>query len=174
MSQTSVDTEEAVAFEGLIADSVHKDIISRLANEAATPFIPFGKLVVANASDGDDQCQLPGATGEVTGNQALGIAIADVSVETDPDIAWGHYKQFLGVPIMRRGRIWVIAEDEVTTLAKDVFVRFADPGGSAPLASLGSFRTDADTADAVQLTQCRWLTTTTGTGTLAKLEINLP
>lgn len=174
MSQTSVSDVPAQAFEGMVRDiAMVKDTISRLANEAATPFIPFGKAVVKLTGDADNQCSLPAATADVT-DRMLGIAVADVGIEEDSSIAWGHYKAGLAVPVLSKGRIWVIAEDQVTDISLPVFVRFTDPGGSAPLASLGSFRTDADTADAVEQPACRWRTTTAGAGELAVVEINLP
>lgn len=174
MSQTAVNDVPAQAFEGMVRDTAQvKDIISRLANEAATPFIPFGKAVVKLTADADNQCSLPASATDVT-DRLLGIAIADVSIEEDAAIAFGHYKEGDSVPVLRKGRIWVIAETIVTDISLGVFIRHTTPGGSPPLASLGSFRTDADTANATENTSLTWLTTTSAIGELAVVEFNLP
>ncbi len=174
MSQTAYQDFPDQAREGFVADSGRNDIVSRIAAEALTPFIPFGKLVVAATAQSEDLAELPDATGDVTtAGLVIGVAIADTSLETVDDLGFGAYLENKAVPVMRSGRIWVIAEDEVTDLDKPVFVRFADPGGSPPDASLGSFRTDADTADAVELPGARWRTRTVGTFQLAILELNL-
>ena len=171
MSQLVYDNFPEQAREGFIADNTQvRDIVSRLAEVV----VPFGKFVVASTGQSEDLAKLPTVTGDITTpGLATGIAIADPSVETAKADTFGNYKVNTTIPVMRKGRIWVIAEDEVTDLDADVFVRFADAGGSPPDASLGSFRTDADTADAVQLVKARWRGRTVGTFQLVILEIDL-
>lgn len=174
MSQLVYNNFPGETQEGSIVDSSPlRDIITRIAKQAATPFIPFGKLVVKPLTDADDIAKLPSLTTEITTvGLVLGVAIADTSLELPEGATFGHYVEDKAVPIMRKGRIKVIAEDEVTDLNKPVFVRFADPGVTPPNASLGSFRTDADVADAVAIVGARWRTTTVGTFQLAVLEVD--
>ena len=170
MSQTAYQNFPDAAFEGLRADSGAVDIVSRLAEV----IVPFGKLVVASTGQSEDLAKLPTATADITTKGLVhGIAIADPSKEGAAADLFGQYAVDQAIPVMRKGRIFVIAEDEVTDLDKPVFVRFADAGGSPPDASLGSFRTDLDVADAVELPQARWRSRTVGTFQLAILEIDL-
>ena len=174
VGQTVVNSVPAAAFEGMLADGTRvRDIISRLAKDGiATPFIPFGKAVAFVPGDNDDQCNLPSAAAHVTAS-LLGVAIADTSLEQVEAVAWGHYAAEQPVPVMRKGRIFVIAEDAVTP-ASDVFIRHSTPGGSPPLASRGSFRSDADTANASQVPNgAMKFLTTAGAGELVLLEVNL-
>ena len=74
--------------------------------------------------------------------------------------------------IMRRGRIWVIAEDIVSDVTVGVFYRHATPGALPE--AFGRFRTDADTAAATVIPEARWVDTTSAVGELAQIELNLP
>jgi hypothetical protein len=176
--QTTVNDVMPAAFEGMIADSMHAtDFVSRKAQPSASPYIPFGKMVVWNTADTADLAlvRLPAAAADIARGRLQGIAIAETSKQLDPAIAWGHYKAGEVISVMRKGRIWVISESAVTALDNGVFVRHTDPGVTPPLASLGSFRTDADTADATAMPAgtAQWLTTCSAGG-LALLQIDLP
>ena len=73
------------------------------------------------------------------------------------------------ITIAEKRRIVVTVEGAVNPGAA-VFLRHTANGGNTP----GNFRTDADTARAVDIsTVARWRTTTAGAGQ-AELEINLP
>jgi hypothetical protein len=156
--QTSVTVNPAVAIEGQMADSGDTDVISRLAVISTVP----GRLVAFKTGDADNQARHPDATGQVTA-QALGIPVYDGMHPTNP-YAIGDM-----VPVLKRGRIWVLPEEAVTP-ASPVFVRFAD---GTVVSHNGGFRTSADTATAVALPTCRFLTSG-GPATLCVLEVNLP
>lgn len=155
------------AREGFLVDtSPVRDIVSRLAEVV----IPFGKFVVATIGQSEDLVKLPTAATDISvAGLGAGVAIADTSKETPDGATRGEFAIDDAVPVIRKGRIWVLAEDEVTDLDKPVFVRFVAAG----LEVLGSFRTDADTADAEELTKARWRSRTVGAGQLAILEIDL-
>lgn len=171
MSQTSVQNFPDQAREGFLVDaSPVRDIISRIAETQ----IPFGKLVVATTGQSEDLAKVPTAALDITTPGLVhGVAFADTSKETIDGLGFGAWSIDDAVGVVRKGRIWVIAEDEITDLDKAVFVRFADPGVSPPDAALGSFRTDADTADAAALAGARWRSRTVGTFQLAILELDL-
>jgi hypothetical protein len=172
MAQTAVNLVPARAFEGMLADGAPmRDIISRLAKAPSTPFIPFGKAVSQNTADETDQVRLPASATDVT-LRLMGIAIAESSIEHDDVVAWGHFSDGMSIPVLRVGRIWVISEVG-HDIGDGVFVRHTTPGGSPPLASRGSFRKDADTANASQVSNAQWLTAGAAGG-LALLGINLP
>jgi hypothetical protein len=157
MAQTAITTDPAVAQAGTFASTVAgaTQVISKLA--AGT--IPVGKLVVVTVNNANT-CEVPDATGEVTGGRALGIAIIDHRKTTMTSYAAGETVQ-----IAIAGEVWVTAEDAVTAGVQP-FVRFADAGSTG----LGSFRSDADTADAVALPNAVWASTTSGAG-LAKVHL---
>lgn len=166
MSQTAHTQSPAVAIEGMEADcSLAKDRISGVA----TMEIPFGHFVSATGGGGDDPytVELPDASAKVTDGRGLGVAIADVSIESADGTGDG-YEDDASLAIMRRGRIWVVSEDAVAAIGTPAFVRFAAGAGGSVL---GAFRTDADTATAVALPGARFMSTTSGTNQLALLEI---
>lgn len=157
--QTSVTTLPG-AFEGMRGDGLDGgwQADSRIAYASTLP----GKLVVWHAGDSDEIVRVPAATGEVSGKNPVGVVICDVLSDANP-IAAGS-----ALACLRKGRIWVYPEEAVTP-ASAVFVRFASGSGGT---ALGSFRASADTATAVEITKCRWITSGSAT-VLALLEINL-
>lgn len=164
MSQLSYSIDPTRAIEGMLADTgMNRDVLSRLANGD----IPFGRFVVRNAADNESQVRLPTLTGEVTGNTG-GFAIADVSIES-PQIGGdgGAYAAEDSVPVLKRGRIFLVPEDAVTK-GDPVFVRFA--AGTFP--NLGAVRSDADTATAVQLPGA-FFDEDAGAGELCVVDLNL-
>ena len=70
--------------------------------------------------------------------------------------------------LLRRGRIWVSAEEAVTE-GGPVYVRMTATGDE----SVGAFRTTPDSTDCALLRRARWASTTSAAG-LALLELNLP
>ena len=106
--------------------------------------VGFGIGVVTDPQEAASgtQCRLPTATGEITAGTFLGIARADTSLPND---AGNGYTDRSAVSIQRDGPIWVRTEDACVK-GGQVFCRFQDPHTGF---GLGSFRSDADTADAV-------------------------
>jgi hypothetical protein len=103
------------------------------------------------------------ALGDV-GYRALGISVYDATREP------GAYAQYDDLPICRRGTIWVTAENAVND-GDDVYVRFISGGASEVY---GALRSDSDAGDAVRLEGARFASTTTTTGQIARVELNLP
>jgi hypothetical protein len=151
--QTSYN-EMAVGFEGDIADSNPVKIDSQ-PNEAGA-LLPYGKAVALSA-DG------VGIRAVAATRQLAGILIN----------GHDHENEDLGAPdkhicdVMSQGRVFVQVEQTVTP-ADPVFVRIVAGVGEV----LGSFRKDADTSDAVALTNCRFVRGASSGG-LAVLEINM-
>lgn len=159
MSQTTYNTDLAQAFPGLIADAASPpDILSRANEESAN--VPFG-LAVVLGTDGFNQFKLPSATGETV----LGV-LAHRHNRDDVE-ADGLNEGEVG-DVLKRGRIWVVTEEAVAPDA-DVYFRHTAPGAE----QVGAFRTDADTANADQITSARWVAATSGAG-IAQLDISLP
>lgn len=164
--QTTYPLDMIVAFEGMAADGHNNKFIMSAVNVAADSF--FGRACLAVAAEGDEFVQPTGSAGVF-----LGILQHTHAVEqADLTLATADQPKNQMANVMRRGWIWVVAEDEVTAVTDGVFYRHTTPGADPEF--LGRFRTDADTADATQVTAAKWLTTTSGAGQLAKLEINLP
>lgn len=151
------DLEKAI--EGGLADAGHHDMVTRYADAA----ILFGRGL---ATAGPDKSALPAATGFVFD----GISVMKHKAQ-DNSTNQAQYDANEAISTLRRGRIWVLAEQVVTSVNDPVYLRHTANGGTtAP----GRFRIDADTANADQITQARWLTTTTAADELALLEINIP
>lgn len=163
--QTAV-SDYVAGHEGARADMRPHDVVSMVCNDANGNIKP-GRFVTRGATD--REVVLPDATGEVSAAGLLqGVALWDPTREY---IAanLGAYLETETVPVMRKGTVWMIAEDAVVD-GGEVFVRFSAGAGE----ELGRVRSDADTADAVAAPRCYFRSTTTGANQLVKVEINLP
>lgn len=154
--QTTYQTDMDVAVLGGLADSGPHDIVSATASAA----IEYGKGV-AIAADGT--VAKPAATGFLFGGVAL---YSDNKSVDNSGVA--QYEQYDPVPALRKGRVWVYAEQAVDPTAA-VYLRHTTNAALVP----GDFRTDADTARADLVAGARWVSTTVGAG-MAILEINAP
>ncbi len=134
--------------------------------QAQAQKVPFGVGVVSDPQEAATatQVRLPSATGEITAGTFQGIAIADVSYPNDDGTG---YSQQSSIPIQRDGSIWVLTEDACVD-GGQVFCRFQDPQTGF---GLGSFRSDADTADAVAVPGAIFRRTS-GAGGLNIIELN--
>jgi len=132
------------------------------ANVTASP-IPFGRCM---AEIGPGKAVIPTATGFLFG----GVSVMKHKSRLNAS-GLAQYEDGETVPMMRKGRIWVIPEQIVSAITDSVFARHTANGVvDVP----GRFRIDADSNRADQLSNVRWLTTTTTVGQLATIEINLP
>lgn len=158
MPQTTMTANPGAALSGTFASSLDSanEVIYKRATEAIAP----GRLVVVTVDD-EHTCDLPSATGEVTGGRALGVALIDRN-STSTNYASGDW-----VRIAVAGEVWVDVEEAVTA-GGEAFVRFTDPGALG----IGAFRSDADTADAIGLPNSKYSSTTAGAG-IAKLTLGV-
>lgn len=164
--QTVYPLDQIVAFEGMSADGHNNKFVLSAVNVAADSF--FGRACLAVAAAGDEYVQPTTVAGTF-----LGILQHTHSIEqADLTLATAGQPQFQPGNVLRKGWIWVVAEDAVTDVTLGVFYRHTSPGADPEF--LGRFRTDLDTADATLVPEARWMTTTSGAGQLAKVEINLP
>ena len=132
------------------------------ANVTGNP-IPFGRGVIEGATP-------PlGVLPSVTGFLFAGIARHKAKVAPN-DGTGAKYEAGEAISVVRKGRVWVLAED-VITLTSDVYLRHT-LGAADQLP--GRFRTDADGSDADQISNARWVSITSGANELAQLEINIP
>ena len=161
MSQTSYSLTQAIGREGQLADAGDNDVYS-FVNPAVA--LPFGKLAVANGTDG--QVKLPTAADDITTAKLIaGVVLASQNMESDGS-ALADYPVGSVVPCLRKGRVIVQVEEAVTN-GSDVFVRYAAGGNG-----LGSFGDTAGTSERAQLAGARYLTSAAANG-LAVLEINV-
>lgn len=166
LPQTSFSAAPAQAIAGMLADAGRVDCISRVAKTD----LGFGLAVMQYVAN-DNQCDKLGASTDVI----LGVTVYDASLPPAGSYNGasyaGAYVAGMAVRIARKGRIWVLIEQDVDpTLA--VYARYTASGGNTVL---GKFRVDADSSKAQQITQAKWLTTTTAaSGLPALLEVNIP
>lgn len=139
-------------------------LVATTANVTASPIL-FGRGLAQNLTDAD-LIALPSATGFTL----AGVSMAS-QIPTPNDDGIAKYEDGVAVPVLKKGRIWVLAEDAVTSLADAVYLRHT-ANGAVNVA--GRFRTDADTNRADVIANARWKTLTTAINQLAILEINLP
>lgn len=134
------------------------------ANVTGSPIL-FGRGLAQNLTD-PDLIALPSATGF----QLAGVSIQS-QIPTPNDDGVAKYENGVAVSTLKKGRIWVLAENIITSLSNAVYLRHTANGA---INVAGRFRTDGDTNRADQITNARWKTLTTAINQLAVLEINLP
>lgn len=140
------------------------------------PSVPFGVFVTQDLNitgqGADNIARLPFATGEVsTERLALGVAVHNQASENalvSSGLSEVGYPSQSAMSILRRGLVWVVVEDAVVA-GGAAFVRFV----ASATEQLGSFRSDADSGDAVALPNARFKTSASAGG-LAILDISLP
>lgn len=159
MSQTAYN-QQSKALDGMKANLVPDRVLSYAAEGANG--IEFGRFT-SLGTDKEKQVILPGAATDITGLKAKrGVALKVHTKESLPDGNAPKYKEKETVSVMTKGTVYVKVEDAIDP-TDDVFVRFQ--GGDE-----GLFRSDADTADAAQLADARWLEGA-GAGGFALLEL---
>jgi hypothetical protein len=169
-----------VAFPGLVADSgITQDVISRLVEDAAGAKV--GTLLVPG-TDAEKQAIVPTTSAEITDGTGLGVVMYDASKEPATSAAAiaaeNEYDDEQSVPLVTKGRVWVLCDAGATIVANSqAFVRFtAGAGGTR----LGTFREDADTASAAALPNAVFrsahkdVVLQADTYRVALVEINLP
>lgn len=176
--QLSYTIDAAKARRGMLADAgLDKLVISRLVELAAG--IPAGVMVTRDgATDEETQCLLPTAAADLTDDHLLGITLYDASKEPGTNAGNNEFDDEESVALLRRGRAWVIAEDDVAVEAgAQCYVRYGTGTGGS---QLGAFRMNGDTSTAAAISNCRFVTaayvvTINGEAqTVAMVEINHP
>jgi len=168
MRQLSYSVNQSAAKVGQLADlGLAKDIVTGY-NPVAGEEAKFRHFITKVS--GVNGVKRPPAAGDVTDLKlAKGVVVASEAIVSDPSVADAQYPVKSAVSILKKGRIWVIAEDAVTAGTSGVHVRIAGTG------NLGAFRGASVVAETAQLpdAQGKWLSSTTAPGQLALLEINL-
>lgn len=161
---STVVTTETKGREGML--STTDPLMGMVIKRASATQLYFGRAVIVGASD-DLVVHPSGSAGTFAGVVIEDMNIYAGSLSGAGDIPVGHDAQ-----ILRKGRIWVVPEQDVVT-TDPVYYRHANTTPDAAPAALGRFRKDADTADATLLSNAKWVTSGLA-GTIAELEINLP
>jgi hypothetical protein len=133
--------------------------------------VPFGVLVVEDATGlSDERAHLPQATGDITTvGKVAGISVHNHGVEQNKGgINNLGYEPQSAMNLLKKGRIYVTVEDAVVKTGLP-FVRFV----AGATEQLGSFRSDADSGDAVALPNASYVTSASA-GELAVVEVNIP
>lgn len=165
--QTSYSINQAAGRVGLIADNSYvKDVYSYI-NAAGE--VKIGCVATRGASE--SEIVHPDAAAEITDEKLVrGIILGSHEMESQSGSADPGYVVKSVVPVMRKGRVWVKAEDTITEGTSTVNARLAANGGNT---QLGALRGAADSSFTAVLPKSKWKTSTTGAGQLAVLEIDL-
>jgi len=165
--QTSYSINQAAGRVGAIADSTMIKDVESLIN--TTGEVKFGCVVTRGAST--REIVHPDAAAEITDEKLVrGIVVASHEMESKNDgLAPGYIAKSV-VPTMRKGRIWIAAEDVITEGTSTVNARFAANGGNT---QLGALRGAADSSFTAVLPKSKWKSSTVNGGELAVLEIDL-
>lgn len=154
--------DPAAGLAGGLADSGFTDKVTGKNTAAA---VEFGRYVCRGDADG--RIKAPALATDVTDEKVLGgIVLRDGLVVNFGIAGNAAYAQNNAVPVLKRGRVWVICDGAVTAGTSGVFVRYA---GTGVKGGIGGTSTGGETA---ALPRARWLTSAADGG-LAQLEINL-
>lgn len=163
MSQTFTVFPLPQGLAGQIVDSLDSDCLSIVS--ADTLDMPFGVMVAKGNSDVNGI--LPNGSGIIP----IGVLALSFVYDNGPNgslSAVGLRPQAM-MNVMRRGRIWVLVEENVTAYDR-AFIRFTAGAGGT---QLGAFRKSADSASALDVTKkCQYLTSATA-GNLAVLDVDM-
>lgn len=171
--QTSYAEQLTAAQLGMLGDQGMTDKVSRYS----AAVIPFGRVVSFDTTSG--KVKLPAAATDILdanseSRPVEGIVIATQAIEEQATNTLGvadanvpAYPIGYNFSVLRKGRIWLWAEEAVT-VTDQVFVRHTAAGNEKP----GNVRNDAATATCALLKGARFMTSTTGAG-LVLVEINL-
>lgn len=160
MAQTSIQANPTVAKAGTFATGEATPLNTRSLEAAET--ITVGKFVVVTVDD-SSTCELPDADAEITGGRGLGIALRPASGATT-------YSAGDTVTIGSVGEFWVVAEDTGAIAGVNCWVRHSDAGTYG----LGSFRSDADTADADAVPSAVFTSDAAAAGDLVRVWLSGP
>jgi len=166
--QTSYPTYPSPSVAGMIADdSPVQDVITRVT--AASVEVPAGRVV---ARDGDGTCKLPTSSSDVLLGASIYLAGRTAGTAYGAAL-WNGQANPEGVPILRKGRIWLETETAVTE-GDAVYVRFTS---HSPYTAMGKVRNTADTvsgsATCVLLAAAKFAATADA-GALVPVDINIP
>lgn len=157
MSQTSYQSDPADPVAGMIADACGAPTKIESYN-ATEDFASFGVAAQKVSADDDGIEEVSGGSGTI-----VGVIVRQLATVNDAPVAED------AVAVMRRGRIYVYVDDDVTP-DDTVYVRHTVNTGKTVL---GAFRNDNDGGKAQALATSKFLTSASAGG-VAVLDINLP
>lgn len=156
--QTSVNALPEKGAPGMVADGwAGTDIMSAAAGEPMNP----GVLVTLDSG----KVELPDAAADFDPDAVAGIVCQEHKGFDSKD---NLFSAGDSVPVMKKGRVWVVTEDTLTVGAHP-YVRHAADGGNT---TLGAFRSATATGATTQVSYIRVVEV--ASASLAKVEILLP
>lgn len=161
MSQLDYTIDQAVGFEGQLADLSIKDVESHLAEGE----VLIGKIVTQGTALG--QVKHPTTAAGITDEKLLkGLAIHHHAMESTVGGTYSYLDK-AAVNVLRKGRAWVKPENVVTASTSVPEVRYAGTGDK------GAIRGGNVASETAALPQSKFRSSTTVIGQLAILEIDL-
>jgi hypothetical protein len=164
MSQLDYTIDQAVGFEGELADLSIKDIETGIAEGE----VFIGKMVCVGTAL--NQVRHPAAAADITDLKLIkGLAIHHHAMESKYPAGSGNYAYLdkASVNVGRKVRAWVLAKTTVNAKTSSVHCYFS---GAVQKGTLGGSTVASETAI---VPQARWKTSTTGADQLAIVEIDL-
>ncbi len=164
MSQLQYDIDQAVGFEGQLADLVFKNVESHVAEGE----IFIGKMVTQGTLLG--QVLHPVSAAAITDVKLVkGLAIHQHNQESKYPNGSGNYSYLdkSSIPVLTKGRVWVKPEDVITAATSTVNCRYAGVGVK------GALRGVAVAVETAVMPNAKWKTSTTAIGQLAQIELSL-
>lgn len=163
MPQTSVASDPAAAFPGMLGDVRPKAVDSCINGEASAE-IPFGFAVIQGTLD--NEALLPAAAAD--GLKLLGIVLHSHHYNKDNELGTTGLKPEVAMSVLAAGRVWVPIDENVTP-ASAVRVRH-----TATSLGKGSFRASAVANATFDISKfARWIGTHLAATGYGLLEIDV-
>jgi len=168
--QTTYSAAPPIAFAGMLADIAGNDVVC-FKNKESTASMPFGYAVCFEGSTDDKGALNPDATTDkICGITLHSHAYADSALGLGTAGAGTAVKGVLPgntTNVIRKGRVWVIAEEAVVP-GDRLFIRVVAAGAEVE----GALRKSADASDCIDSSsQGVWLSTASAGG-VALLEVD--
>lgn len=162
--QTSYSIDQAVARKGQLADAgTWKDVASLKNPDGAV----YMGLVVTKGTDVEDVVHPSTEAGVSNPLLVRGIVLHSHECESKVDGLEPNYPVNSVVPVLRKGRAWVVAKAAATEGTSVVNVYW---NGSVQKGTLSG---SSDTTTTAVLPKARWITSSTGSDGLAVVEVDL-
>lgn len=163
MPQTTVTSDPALAFAGMLGDSRPKGVDSFINGESSAE-IAFGVAVCQGTLD--NEALLPAAAADLL--KLTGIVLHSHDYNKDNELGTSGLKPEVAMNVLTHGRVWVVIDEDVLPTSA-VRVRHTSDGGGK-----GTFRKTASANATVDLSKiARWCGTYLAANGVGQIEIDI-
>ena len=167
---TSMDVVSSLYSTDFVVASTGAGTLAQSDIVPPSEIVPFGCMAVQGPSD--TSARLPNSAADLVAGLQMGVAVSEQNSESRLPVIGSAlpvgYQQGQTMGLLRKGRIWVLAET-IVKVGDTAYCRFAANGSNV---QRGAFRNDTDSSNAV-VVKGYFYTSTTAVNNLAVLDLNM-